>query len=221
MKAKDVKYIFEHNPELSQIGTKTQYFKYLKNKLKDSVEKNILYHATGTKRDKDNIIKNGFDFSKIKNKLRGDGLSVATTAEFTKGFGDYVIPLIVDAKNYESNLNIEMKNLDSTKFDLITDYRYGLIDAGVITSPEKIHILGSKKDKEDFQKFVSNNQSQSLESKVITGFFTLSFLAGLFLSISTMTGNVVRASSPNLNFAWPVLVIVGIFGFYVMRKYKK
>lgn len=45
MKAKDIKYVFEQNPELKEIGSKIQYFKYLKTVFPESKVKDIVYQG--------------------------------------------------------------------------------------------------------------------------------------------------------------------------------
>ncbi len=170
-KVKDgVNFIFEQNPELAKIGTKEQYSEYLDNIFPDSKIKEILYHGTKSTEDKKDILDTGFDFGKIENTLRGEGLSIATTIEFTKGFGEHTIPILVNVDTWESGYKITTENLKDKDFDLITDYSYGLIKAGVVTNPDKIQILGSRQDLEGFTKFILENKKLSRFKKLLRNF---------------------------------------------------
>ena len=141
---------FRLNQNLNKIGDKHHYNKYIDTIFPNSKYKKIVYHATDTEYDIHSILTNGFDFSMIKNKLRGDGLSISTSIGFTKGFGDYPIPLKINVNTMISNLKIQQNNLKDEDYDLITDYSYGLIQAGVITNNKLIHIFGSDKDEQMF-----------------------------------------------------------------------
>ena len=141
---------FRLNPNFNKIGDKHQYNEYLNTIFPNSKYKKIVYHATKTENIRRIILISGFDFNMIKNELRGKGLSISTNIEFTKGFGNFPIPLIINVNTMKSNLQIQQENLKEEDYDLITDYSYGLIQAGTITNNKLIHILGSKKDEEMF-----------------------------------------------------------------------
>jgi hypothetical protein len=49
MKKEEINQVFKENPELSNIGTKTQYYKYLETVFPESKVKNIVYHGTASK----------------------------------------------------------------------------------------------------------------------------------------------------------------------------
>lgn len=99
MKSKDIKYIFEQNPELSDIGTKTQYFKYLKTIFPESKVQDILWHGAKEKFEE-------FDSKKMGTLSRNFGKGVYATPDFSwarkyaqvKG-GKEPLPLLADVKN--------------------------------------------------------------------------------------------------------------------------
>lgn len=240
MKAKDVRYVFKENPELKEIGTNTQYFKYLKTIFPDSKDKDVWFHGTDV------------DPSKIKTFRAGDGsygpglyLQSKHGKYHTEGFGKNTMAAIVNV-NKVMDHNTEGKeilnelrpifekkgNLKDLQYgmqremrllgydSLIEDFS-GMSKYLLMRKPYNAHILGSQKDKEGFKKFVSQNKGDSLEKKLITGFFMFSFLTGLILSGNSLTGNVIGVLYGNFNFYWPVLALVGIVGIYTTRKLKK
>ncbi len=57
----------------------------------------------------------------------------------------------------------------------------------------------------------TSNKSKGLEGKVVSGFFLLSFLAGLFFSsASNLTGNVIGVSQRNSSFIGIILMLFGV-----------
>ena len=69
-----VDFVFEQNPELSAIGTKEQYSKYLETIFPDSKFRDIVYHGTNAKEKFDN-----FDLSKKRTGTRNLGPGVYFT----------------------------------------------------------------------------------------------------------------------------------------------
>lgn len=147
--------VYSYSPELNNIGNKEQYMKYIDTIYPNSEYNKPVFHATKSENNRNNILINGFDFSKIQNKFRGNGLSISTTIGFTKGFGEYPIAMKINISTWKSGLKISMNNLNDLDYDLITDYSYGLIQAGVITNNNLIHILGSKKDVILFRNYIN------------------------------------------------------------------
>jgi hypothetical protein len=89
MKAKDVKSVHEENPELKEVGTVTQYYKYLKTIFPDSKVKDIVYHRGPQKIEK-------FDRSKIKN-LHGERFYFSPFD--THRYGQHVTQALLNIKN--------------------------------------------------------------------------------------------------------------------------
>jgi len=91
-----VDYIFEQNPEISKIGTKEQYLKYLETIFPDSLAKDIVYHGTNLFR-KDNQ-----KISDLDNLMEGtfftDNLKYAESYAKYRG-GNLIIIAKVNIKN--------------------------------------------------------------------------------------------------------------------------
>jgi len=225
-----IDFVFEQNPNLARIGTKEQYQKYLKTIFPESKVQDIVYHASPNK------------IEKFREKMFGTYFSYSP---IQGTFGDVVNSALL---NLKSPL-IKPKPEDSTEEKVIYDkefriynnpsfspegypvYKYDAsIEISTVTkegvqikvrNPEQIYILGSKQDKKNFAKFVSekNNSSGNLE-KIISGIFIFSFLVGLFLSSNSLTGNVIGSSETAHRFLGIILVLIGISGFFVSRKLK-
>jgi len=91
----------------------------------------------------------------------------------------------------------------------------------VIPNPSQVRILGSKKDKKDFYKFVhGENKSKTLE-KIVSGIFIFSVLVGLFLSAGNLTGNIIGISGTGGRFFGIILTLFGISGFFIHKKLSK
>jgi hypothetical protein len=251
MKAKDVKYIFQENPELSEIGTKTQYYKYLKTIFPESKVKDIVYHGTNSKEIED---------FKMSPGSYGKGAYFQTKKDkyFTGTFGENVIPAILDTKNpftFYSNFKGDDGDLSElwkdlreyhrekdTLHNLADDFNSKIQQLGhdsskiqitdnsitekdefyyLVFNPKQIHVLGSKKDQEGFKKFAQNNSSDSLEKRLTNSIFAFFALAGLIFSTNSLTGNVIATTTSNFNFSWPALSITALAGLFLTKKYKK
>jgi len=238
MKGKDVRYVFEQNPGLADIGTKVQYYKYLKTIFPESKVKDIVYHRSSQKRE-------AFDKSKIKKSNHGRFYF----SPFNTGrYGQYVTNALLDIKNLAKPENknfmesVSKKhpeytegksewfylpaqiytNTDKYGFDGVFDFEGTNDDEYSVYSPEQIHILGSKKDLEGFKQFVQNQSPKnSLEKRILSGIFTFAFIYGLFSSTSIITGNAIGVFELKLNLISPALIALGLGGFLFVRKYKK
>lgn len=104
MKAKDVKYVFEENPELKEIGTKTQYYKYLKTVFPESKVKEIVYHGA------DGEIR---EFKYNKNLKRGERDNVIFFSK-DKKFAEYWAKTSSNPNVIHSLVNIK-KQFDYNK----------------------------------------------------------------------------------------------------------
>ena len=231
MKAKDVKSVYSENPELKEVGTATQYYKYLKNIFPESKVQDIVYHGGPNK------------FTEFKDPSTS-GLSHIWFSEkpLKDQFGENVYSVILniknplkefdnenyhkEIKNYETPINPKWRNnypltgeLPQYKYD--GTIRASRVDEGrsiTVRTPEQIHILGSQKDIEGFKKFIKNPKGNSLESKVISGLFILSFLTGIFLISSNLTGNIIGTSGTAHKFMGIILFLLGLSGFFIYRK---
>lgn len=186
-----VDFVFEQNPELSQIGNKEQYSEYLNTIFPDSKVKDIVYHGTQAKKFdafNENIISTnsgnygyfgkGFYFSQGKRLC----------------YGDTIIAALINIKNpyhFDMKGKLDDNNLDryfgkmmeetyhqnkkgyQDYYDEFYHNNDGVIVHGYmgksdyiheisIFNANNIHILGSNKDLEKFKEFITNNQdSQS------------------------------------------------------------
>ncbi len=165
-----INFIFEQNPELTQIGTKEQYSEYLNTIFPDSTVKDIVYHASHN------------EFAEFKDPS-SSGLSHIWFSQkpLLGQYGENIYRVILDVKNpldeydsenylkeirhYEAPMNPEWINnyhitgeLPKYKYD--GTIRSSRVDEGksiTVRSPQQIHILGVKQDIDNFRKFVAND----------------------------------------------------------------
>lgn len=238
MKAKDVKLVYEENPELKEAGTATQYYKYLKTIFPESKVKDILWHRGPEK------IKTSFDKSKTK-EVNGNRFYFSPFN--TWRYGSHATLVRLDIKNLADPYNdkfmdeVNKKHPEYTKgkskwFDLPSSiymnakkYGYDGVfafegsndDEYSVYEPEQIHILGSKKDIEGFKKYV-NKKKESLESRVVSGVFIAMFSFSLFLISSNITGNIIgNMNKVGSNLIGMILFLSSITGFFVYRKLRR
>jgi len=253
MKKEDINYVFEQNPELFKIGTKTQYYKYLKTIFPESKVKDIVYHGTNKQFKNFNKSKLGLSTNHITSKLGFYFVpDKEVSSKFIKGrkysmkTGKLEVTYPPGAQNYPTLLNIknpeviegdvfqiyaEENKMPPLKLSgdsiLITPQTDNVlsefsVNNYVVSNVEQIHILGSKKDISGFKEFVSKVQNgSSLEGKLISGFFILSFIAGLLLMSPNITGNVIGSKLNNFNFFGIGLILFGILGIFISKKFKK
>ena len=163
-------FVYEQHPELANIGTQEQYSQYLNTIFPNSKLKGIFYHASPNK------------FSQFRDPY-GSGLSHIWFSEkpIKNTYGNEIYSVVLDIKNplsefetdnnyskelrsYENPTNPDWVNnhhitgeLPSFKYD--GTIRISTVDDGksiTVRNPKQIHIVGSKEDVEDFQKFVKN-----------------------------------------------------------------
>lgn len=177
--------IFEETSELANIGTKTQYFEYLKTIFPDSKVKNVVYHGS------DEPIKN-FSFEKKKNKeekglfffSKRKSAQLWRDASFEenntkKGDLKQVLlnlknPTIVDFDD-KSAWNMSKYANKDTKGDGLIAYNVDEMYVGrdtqyAVFELDQIHILGSEQDIKQFKEWVDKNQKTPLvvaEKKLI------------------------------------------------------
>jgi hypothetical protein len=232
MKAKDVKQVYSENPEIKEIGTIAQYFKYLKTIFPDSKVQDIVYHASSNK------------FEEFKDPS-SSGLSNVWFSEnpLNDQFGENVFSVILniknplnefenkdyrkELKNYETPINPEWRdNYHSTRelprYKHDGTVRASRVDDGksiTVRVPEQIYILGSKKDVEGFKNFVSNKKPDSLE-KIVSSLFIFFSISGLAFSSLKITGNAVSQNPSYNSFLGIGLFLIGLAGFYLVKKNK-
>tara|TARA_Y100000593_G_scaffold42848_3_gene81975 strand:+ start:3544 stop:17301 length:13758 start_codon:yes stop_codon:yes gene_type:complete len=177
--------VFKENPELSKIGTQQQYSEYLDNIFPDSKVKDIVYHGSDVKFDtfdKSKFSKSD-EFGSIVSRLKREGEVIEGfyfLDKKTKNYGEVVLPAILNVnklKDFGKEIETTIAGFGSdispryeklavvTPFDL-EQYRRSNIDGltgdvknvgqeYVVFDTSQIHILGSKKDVQEFKKFVS------------------------------------------------------------------
>jgi hypothetical protein len=187
--------LFKDNPELASIGTTEDYSAYLDTIFPDSEVNNIAYHGSNYKFDtfkkainpknvyKEGAYKAGFFFSKDKETAKSyiDNKIIAKISNalnLSAPKNPTVYPVVLDIKNPviedrggkrgigfdEVNEAYDNKN-DAYIAENVKDPNIPT-DVYVVFNPEQIHILGSKKDIEDFKKFVSSKPTLSAAKKV-------------------------------------------------------
>lgn len=178
MKAKDIKYVFEQNPKLSNTGTKTQYFKYLKTIFPNSRCKKIVYHHSDKKLEKfkDNFFegyaaKHGVSQKAIfflKKPVKEEFLSKRPHIIFSilnlKNPFNYKSKFKTGTKEAKAHSGIKegidyalQKGCDSVIFNKIWDNRTWC-DVISVFSSKQIHILGSKTDLRNFKRFLEDKK---------------------------------------------------------------
>ena len=229
-----IDFVFEQNPDLAKIGTKEQYEKYLETIFPESKVKEIVYHR-GPKKIKT------FDKSKTK-EVNGNRFYFSPIN--TGRYGNHVIQALLNIKNlavpsddnFIDDVNKKhpeytkgkskyfhlpshiYKNADKYGYDGVFEFEGTNDDEYSVYSPDQIHILGSKKDKKDFYKFVHRKNKPKTLEKIISGIFILSFITGLLLIPNNLTGNILGTFGTTHRFFGIILVLIGVSGFFIVRK---
>jgi hypothetical protein len=128
-------------------------------------------------------------------------------------------------KNYTNLQSITEQDINTLSQEGVDAIEWTDKNQYIVFEPKKIHILGSKADAEKFKEYIKNKNSQtsksnSLEGKIISEIFILSFIIGLFFLSPNLTGNVIGISQSKNNLLGIVLTLTGIFGFFIYRKLK-
>ena len=168
-----------------------------------------------------------FDYEEVNNEelnqiveLEYKRLNKEHSKEFAEKFAKDVKKDISYGKWTFFNKDYVADFLNSKKYDSWKEHE-GKSENYAIFDPSQIHLLGSKQDIEKFKDFVQHNKGTSLESRIVSGIFILSFLAGLFFISPILTGNIIGIFENKSNFLGPLLIIIGIVGFFVYKKVKK
>jgi hypothetical protein len=243
-----VDFVFKQNPELANIGTEQDYSEYLNNILPESKVKNIVYHQTPRKFEEFDVNKSrtgGIYFSPfnrragiLRNHTKAALLSIKNpfiiSKKQNKKFERY-LPNInklhrkVDLKEYDgvigfSNVFYDKGQLDKDIFNIDSSIKNNI--EFVTFKPEQIHILGSQQDIEKFKEYIKHKDSgkskqgdSTLEGKVVSVVFLLSFLASLFFLSPNLTGNSIGTlSKGSSSFLGGILFLLGISGFFITKK---
>ena len=175
-----VDFVFEQNPELTEIGTKKQYSEYLETIFPESLVKDILYHG-GTlienDRGKDSFTgelggKHGLYFTGSKNRAR---------SYIKSGNKEYqeradIHPVILNIKNpldkkIWSKWKFGLDKISDKEVSIMHEHNAdGMVEKDflskftnyntqyVVLNINQIHILGSKQDVESFKNFVEESK---------------------------------------------------------------
>jgi hypothetical protein len=157
--------LFEKYPELSNIGTKQEYSKYLDTVFPSSKIKDIVYHGSPS------------EFTKFKDPSSSGSSHIWFSEKpLTGQFGSNIYSVILNLQNpltqdnpefdkelksFEAPLNPNwINNYHSTgelpKFKYDGTIRSSRVDGGkslTVRKPEQVHILGSKEDIEGFTQY--------------------------------------------------------------------
>ncbi len=176
-----VDFVFEQNPELFQIGTKEQYSEYLNTVFSESKLKNILFHATRENFDE-------FDRSYISkgNLSFGEGFYFTDKIENHKNFrlADKLMSVIINSHHIYNDSSEARDKREKPKYNPYVNSHERLLEVQdnhnkflennfdtvianhmnknefVVFDPNNIHILGSRKDIEQFKEFVSKENKK-------------------------------------------------------------
>jgi hypothetical protein len=129
---KEVDLIFQKNSKLSEIGSKSEYKKYLKTVFSKSKVQEILFHGTSSP-----------NFTKFDRNFKG------------AGSGD-LEKQIAEAEKNLNQYRAKVKSREERKMKLIKEITnkdaFGS-DVAVVFDPKKILILGSRKDLSGFRRW--------------------------------------------------------------------
>jgi hypothetical protein len=143
-----VQFVFQQNPELSNIGTEEEYSEYLSTIFPNSNNNSLFYH--GSLRNNSRI-----DTFRGVSKGLGMGNKEDNNLYFTKDrkIADRYVKSVLDSENdYNTSEHIKTVILNSPKTIIVqgeTDY--------FISDINDIHILGSKQDIEGFREYIQGN----------------------------------------------------------------
>jgi hypothetical protein len=228
-----VDFVFKQNPDLTNIGSQEDYSEYIKTIFPESKVQDIVYHRGVQKIET-------FDKSKTK-EINGNRFYFSP---FDTGrYGQHITQALLNIKNlavpYDNNFidDVNKKHPEYTKgkskwfhlpaqiyinadkygYDGVFAFKGTNDDEYSVYSPDQIHILGSKQDIKGFKKY-TKNKNNSLQSKIISGLFILSFLAGIFLIPFNLTGNIISISTAGGKLLGIILFLLGISGFFTYKK---
>ncbi len=157
-----VDFVFNQNPELSEIGTKEQYSEYLDTIFPESKVKDILYHGGETNKFIER--EEGSYFTKSIDYAKNNGNNIVTVKiNIQKGARIPTISKTAIAIDFKE----ELKDFDG----VVGEEAFGIVEKNgksfmakgesyVVFKPEQIHILGSNDDVQNFREFIVNRKMQ-------------------------------------------------------------
>lgn len=144
-----VDFVFHENPELENIGSKSQYSQYLDTIFPNSKVKDIVYHGSKAPNIKEfkksEYGHEGISFTYSKNRAEGyakDASWNTVKKDGTPWYGK-VYSVLINAKE----IGKDYEDLENLQEELI------------VFEPEQIHILGSDKDIDGFKEFIKSISS--------------------------------------------------------------
>ena len=154
--------LFDSNPELSSIGTQSQYSQYLDTIFPDSKVKDILWHSS--KLDKIDKFKKLYTAEENRNQQYNTyGTYFSTDINYAKGYNEgQLVAILYNSKNLKninnySDFYIIQQEPKSDSYYNRENNEY------VVFEPEQIHILGNNQDIEGFKEFVDSSPLLQLE----------------------------------------------------------
>jgi len=160
--------LFQSDPELANIGTAQQYSDYLKTIFPNSTDQSIFYHGLPNIEDKEDFFRDSDETGIGRENEANIRLwnFFFKTRERAADYGDQQYNVILDfSSTFDSN---EVRYKASPTF-LTGDSAIVLnqgSDEYVVKNKKQIHILGSRKDIQGFQKFVNSNKAFRTSAQV-------------------------------------------------------
>lgn len=146
-----IDFVFNQNPELLSVGSKEEYSKYLDNIFPESKVKDIVYHGTNMKLDDFKFRSLGLTSAHFIDNKEFARLWAEERTKFREEGSPEVYAVVVKILNNENDWHDgvikKYDNDGEVTGNEITMYR-----------EEDVHLLGSKKDLENFKEFVSKNK---------------------------------------------------------------
>lgn len=161
--------VYKSNPELSKIGSASEYQEYINTIFPDSKVKDVVYHGTNKTfeqfskdAEKATISDQGMFFAPTKNQARNSGKIIVKAVINSN-------PLISDDRIERISEKKKQELLDQGYTGYIYSYNKTISSADdiVVFKPEQIHILGNKQDLENFKNFKSKNQTFNSKEKAL------------------------------------------------------
>lgn len=143
---------FEITPQQKQQALQL-YSQYLDSIFPNSQVKDIVYHGAALKFDKFN-----------KSNLPDSGIYFDKNKATAYGYGDVLIPAILNSSGYYYGGNLNRVNSKQIRENGETGLTNG--SGNIVFEPEQIHILGNKKDIEGFKEFTTQEkETQIIEDR--------------------------------------------------------
>lgn len=163
-----IDFVFTQNLGLEKVGSKEKYSEYLDTIFPDTKIKDIVYHASSNKIEKfrESFFGTYFSYSPVQHTYGNIIHSAVLNVK-----SPLIMPAPEDSTEEKVIYDKEYRNYNNPTFSPEGDrsYKYDAsIESSTVTKegvqikvrdPEKIHILGSDQDLENFRKFVEDKKS--------------------------------------------------------------